>query len=189
MSQTGEELKYNLHPIRLQFLHLKRLVFEANYLPESRTGELFELASSGDWRINVTGAVHNDRATVVACVQCTFKSPDQKKPREAEREEVKETKPTEDPYRLEMEAVAGFSFDPQEISQDDVDKWCKLGSFFILAPYLRNIIAEITRESGFPEILLPLLEVPTFRPPPAKKTLTSALVPHPAESDREKKAP
>ncbi len=179
---AGEPVQgYRLHPVRLQFVYLKRLAFDANYLPKELPSGLFRLAESGQWRVNVSGNVHGNRATVVASVEASFEQGREVLGTERQQREVASESlgQYEDPYQLEVEVVAGFLFDPSEISEDEVDKWCKLGSFFVLAPYVRDVIARVTRESGFPEILLPLLEVPTFRAPATRNLQQQGAAPGP----------
>lgn len=161
---TNEAPAYNLHPIRLQFVHLKRIRFNARVLPAKMSPEEAAAVTSGRWLISVSGNVGDDEAIVEATVRCSFVDPTKK---EVAPEALDVTVAAEEqgPYVLEVSAVAGFKYDAREISKKNVEQWCNLGSFFIVAPYLRGIIAEITRDAGFPTVHLPLLEVPTFRAP------------------------
>jgi hypothetical protein len=170
MGAELEAPKWNLHPIKLRFVHLHTLKFEAGFLPESATKEEMQRAFTPQWLFSVTGNVDKENAVVVASLKCRFNmapAPAQKSGAQEAEADDRHSSPPE-PYRLEVAAVAGFTFNPNEIPAPEVKLWCDKGSFFVLAPYLRNVIAGITRESGFPEVLLPLLEVPTFRPPSAK---------------------
>lgn len=156
---------WNLHPIKLQFLHLHKVLFEAHDLPESLAAAGVTKAPRAAWTVNVRGNVEVPRARVIASVAFCAEEAEGGVSEAASGEP--DAKRPVGPYTLEVEVIAGFVFDPKEISPAEVDEWCKKGSFFVLCPYLRHVIAEITRDSGFPEIYLPLLEVPTFRPPPA----------------------
>jgi len=170
MAEITTTPKWNLHPIRLQFLHLRKLRFEAYEIPERMTSESIQNAGAGMWSVNVRGSVQGNAAVVVASVGCCFARPkaEGKAQESPDKAQCDAQQPRVGPYSFEVEAVAGFAFDPKEISPEEVDRWCKKGSFYIISPYLRHVIAEVTRDSGFPEVYLPLLEVPTFAPPMKK---------------------
>jgi len=172
MAEKQEASKWNLHPIRLQFVHLRRVSFEAHSLPEEMTGDQLAALGAGRWTVNVSGSVQENRALVTASVGCFFAEGQDADTEDAlpsgEDKDADTAKAERRPYDFEVEVVAAFTFDPSEISHKEVDDWCRIGSFFILSPYIRHVVAEITRDSGFPEVYLPLLEVPTFRPPVQK---------------------
>jgi len=172
MGEKQAPPKWNLHPIRLQFVHLRRVSFEAYSLPEEMTRDELAGLGAGQWTVNVKGSVQENRAVVTAFVGCSFTEVEDADRQDAlsngKDEDVDKEEAEKGPYHLEVEVVAGFTFDPSEISHKEVDDWCKIGSFFIVSPYIRHVIAEITRDSGFPEVYLPLLEVPIFRPPVQK---------------------
>jgi len=151
----------NLHPIKLHFAHISKVAFEAKEIPESLSEGERAKAIPGYLRFGVKSNLGEGQATIVSTVLCLFQD-DQ----ESESAEVRGGK---DYYTLEVAVTAGFLFDPQEISKEEVQEWCHKGSIFVVLPFIRSVVANLTRESGFPLFLLPLLEVPTFRPPPATK--------------------
>jgi len=67
-----------------------------------------------------------------------------------------------EPYRLEVAAGAVFIFDPQKMSREEVVEWCEKGAFFIVSPYLRQLVHDVTARSGFPTVTLPLVQVPVL---------------------------
>lgn len=159
MAEASLEPQWDLHPITLQSLCLSRLEFVAHITPRGLTEDEW---TASKWRIDVKSEVKEQTATVKATVSHVF---------EATGEQAEERPPVlEAPYDFLIEARGEFSFDQKVIGTEEVKQWCEKGSFFIFAPYLRNMIADITRESGFPEVYLPLLEVPTFRAPKKRPT-------------------
>jgi preprotein translocase subunit SecB len=157
MPESPTPVKWDLFPIRLSFIHLKKVSFEACRLPEELTSEELATSGAGGWNAGVTVSVQESSATVEATVH----------QKDAEGEACKDDSPQR-PYLLSVTAIASFSFDPEQMKRQEVETWCRVGSFFIIAPYIRNLISEITRDSGFPSVYLPMLVLPTFRAPPMK---------------------
>lgn len=158
---------FNLHPIHLEFVNLSKLVFVANENPMSLAAEDIQKAISVPIAVKISANVGDGRATVVSLLSLAVGT-EEAHPEIPEKQPVEPVvahEPARPYYALEVATTAGFHFDPKEMSEADVREWCHKGSFFVLMPYLRDLVARITRESGFPVVLLPLLEVPTFRPP------------------------
>jgi len=176
--EPGASPLWVLHPIRLQFLHLSKVNFEARSIPANLEEEEWAKAGSARWRVGISTNIDETRAVVVASLECCFEEPpggEEEKPKKPKAGPKGASEEEARPYSFEVQATAGFTFDQEEIPLEEVREWCQKGSFFIFVPYFRSIIANITRESGFPEVLLPLLQVPTFRPP-MKKTPTEGKV-------------
>lgn len=165
VGNDASQIQLRVHPIKLQFLHIRRLEFSTDILPESLKPDDLKAAAGGRWTVDISADVGTANAVVIASVDCcpAPKAATENKGTE-EDEETEPGKSSAEPlYRLRMAAVAGFAFDPAEIQIAEVKQWCTLGSFYIIAPYLRNLIAQITRESGFREVILPMLEVPILQ--------------------------
>lgn len=162
MSHESAQLALEPFPVRLRFVHLERVRFQANAIPEEMTKEQIEASLAPNWSAKVTSTIFENRAVVVASLECAFGSP-AVKPEQAV--ETKGGAPSEviAPYVFEIAAVAGFVFDPDKMPPADVKRWCDQGSFFVISPFLRNAVAQVTRDSGFPEALLPLFQVPILR--------------------------
>jgi preprotein translocase subunit SecB len=150
----------NLHPVRLQFAHLSKVVFETKDVPANLKESDREKAIPGFVRFGVKSNVGDGQALVVSTVTCLFKD-------DQEHEQTESPVGTEY-YNLEVSVTAGFVFNPQEMPKNEVQEWCQKGSIFVVLPFIRSVVATITRESGFPPFFLPLLEVPMFRPPASK---------------------
>jgi|WetSurMetagenome_2_1015567.scaffolds.fasta_scaffold36660_3 preprotein translocase subunit SecB len=160
---------WNLHPIRLQFAHLSKLVFEAKEVPANLNETEKAKATPGFVRFGVKSNVGEGQALVVSTVTCLFK--------DDHEQEAAEGLSGADYYNLEVSVTSGFVFKPEEMTKEEVQEWCQKGSVFVVLPFIRGLVATVTRESGFPPFLLPLLEVPTFRPPTVKPAAKPASPP------------
>lgn len=159
---------WNLYPIQLRFVHLSHLSFEAREIPENLPKEERAGATPGFLSAAVESDVGDGRATVASRLSLLFRDQSDEGEPESTPPADKDAAPADqagDYYSLEVAVVAGFSYDPKEMQKEKVKEWCQKGSLFIVLPYIRSIVATITGESGFPVVSLPLLEVPTFRPP------------------------
>lgn len=67
------------------------------------------------------------------------------------------------PYKLEVELVGVFEVDKEKFPLEHVEHWARHNAPIILYPYLREHAMSTAIRGGFQPILLPLLEVPTFR--------------------------
>ena len=150
-------------PVRLCFVHLQRVRFEAKVIPDAMTQEQIDAALAPKWSAKVTSTIEEgNRAIVITSLECVFNSTTEK-PEQADQTKGGPPNQVAAPYVFEIGVIAGFIFDPDKMPAADVKRWCDQGSFFVISPFLRNALAQITRDSGFPEVLLPLLQVPVFR--------------------------
>jgi preprotein translocase subunit SecB len=173
MSSTGsapESLKsvspaLKLFPVKVQFVHLSKLSFEAREIPRNLSKEELAKATPGLLKVSVTAKVGETHATVNSTVSFLFRDggPAEQPTEAAEGTRIAASS-ARDCYSLEICYVSGFSYDPKDISREDVQRWCEQGSFYVVMPYMRSMISHITSESGFSVVLLPLLEVPAFKP-------------------------
>jgi hypothetical protein len=156
-------------PVRLQFLHLTKLTFEAKDMPENLLDDEKKKAAPGFLRVVVNANVGDTRATVAWTLSFLFSEarPESGPPSQS-NDAATPADSKRDYYSLEVRYTAGFVYDQEDITKHDVQQWCEKGSFYIVMPYMRSIVSEITSESGFPVVLLPLLKVPSFQPHPKK---------------------
>ncbi|KIH76259.1 preprotein translocase subunit SecB [Geoalkalibacter ferrihydriticus] len=69
------------------------------------------------------------------------------------------------PFSMRIEIVGNFKVDESEFPVEHIDHWAQRNAPLILFPYLREHAYSLTARCGFKPMLLPLLEVPTFKPP------------------------
>ncbi|WP_342049932.1 MULTISPECIES: protein-export chaperone SecB [unclassified Cupriavidus] len=75
----------------------------------------------------------------------------------------------EAPYVMVVSLVGIFQVDAERFPIEHIDHWAKRNAPLILYPYLREHALSLSVRAGFPQMLLPLLEMPSFRIlPPAK---------------------
>ncbi|MFA6221450.1 MAG: protein-export chaperone SecB [Desulfomonilaceae bacterium] len=70
---------------------------------------------------------------------------------------------SEVPYTMRIELIGIFEVDESRFSPEHVPDWAKKGAPLILFPYLREHAFGLSSRCGFKPLLLPLLEVPTFK--------------------------
>lgn len=70
---------------------------------------------------------------------------------------------TDAPFSLRIELIGVFSVDDENFPMEHIHSWAKKNAPLILYPYLREHTYSLTLKAGFDGVLLPLLEVPTFR--------------------------
>jgi preprotein translocase subunit SecB len=74
--------------------------------------------------------------------------------------------PTQDvelPVKFSVELAARFSVDTEKFKEEYVNEWASKNAFFILYPYLREQVYALSQRAGLKGIMLPLLEVPTYK--------------------------
>jgi hypothetical protein len=179
MGQESAQPALEPFPVRLRFVHLERVRFQANAIPEEMTKEQAEAALAPKWSAKVTSTISENRVLVVASLECVFDSPAEK-PEQADQTKGGPPSQAIAPYVFEIAAVAGFIFDRDKMPAADVKRWCDLGSFFVISPFLRNAVAQVTRDSGFPEVLLPLFQVPILRESNRERAIADAHTAPPA---------
>jgi len=151
-------------PVRVQFLHLAKLSFEATEIPDNLSPKELAKASPRFLKVAVTANVGDTRATTTSTLSFVFGCrSDNAQAHEPTEKAAGEQEPERGYYSLEVRYVAGFLYDPKEIAKEDVQRWCEQGSFYVVMPYMRSLISQVTSESGFPVVLLPLLQVPAFK--------------------------
>lgn len=79
---------------------------------------------------------------------------------EIAKEEEQELLP---PYEMIVELVARFKVDEKKFSVDNIEDWANRNAPIVMYPYLRERVYALTIQAGFKPLLLPLVEVPTFK--------------------------
>lgn len=67
------------------------------------------------------------------------------------------------PFELRVEVVGEFLVDAARFPTNRVEEWAEFNAPMILYPYVREHAFGLTTRAGIKPILLPLLEVPTFK--------------------------
>jgi len=73
------------------------------------------------------------------------------------------------PYSMRIELIGIFEVDEAQFLVEHVDDWAMRGAPLVLYPYLREHAFGLSSRCGFKPLLLPLVEVPTFKVEKPKK--------------------
>lgn len=164
MIMTEEGFEFNLQPFPIQLGEIEpiRIDFEAFVPPSVAKPPVYCNPSNVNFGVKVKYRVENGTGIVIVMTEADFSK---ENVLTDDVDEINENtmKP---PYRLVLAAAASFAFDSAEMSEDEVKTWCEQGAFFVLSPYLRQMVFDITAKSGFPTITLPLVKVPVLRASP-----------------------
>lgn len=140
-----DKAKYNLHPIQLVSIGVRELHITANEHPDVDT-----TSDSGDFFFSVgTSDYDPDTQSIGVGVRL-----------EIGTDKCKCEEPS--PFILTIELVGTFDVD-EKFPVKHIDRWARNAAPLILFPYLREHAFALTARCGFKPILLPLLEVPTFK--------------------------
>lgn len=77
--------------------------------------------------------------------------------------DVKGTTEPKPPFVMLVELMARFKVDESRFPVDKINDWAKRNAPIIIYPYLREHVYALTLKAGFMPMLLPLVEVPTFK--------------------------
>jgi preprotein translocase subunit SecB len=67
------------------------------------------------------------------------------------------------PFYLQLEVVARFEVDVQKFDVNYVEAWAKSNAPMLIMPYLREHVSSLAIRCGYPNVHLPLLQVPKYR--------------------------
>jgi preprotein translocase subunit SecB len=67
------------------------------------------------------------------------------------------------PYSLEVELIGVFKVDANKFPLEHIDHWAQNNAPMILYPYTREHTTSMAVRAGFEPVLLPLLEMPSFK--------------------------
>ena len=141
-----------LHPIQLISLNVMELSIKVNQPPESADLKLDEKGFSLR-----TGRSEYDEENHIIQVGVKL-----------EIGEEKEDQKSAFTMRIVLGGV--FKVDETKFLKTHIQDWAKRNAPIILYPYLREQVFALTARCGFPGMILPLLEVPTFTIEVPKKT-------------------
>jgi preprotein translocase subunit SecB len=69
------------------------------------------------------------------------------------------------PYSMKIDIVAYFNVDDEKFPIEHIHDWARRNAPLILIPYIREHAFGLTARCGFKPLILPLMEVPTFKIP------------------------
>jgi preprotein translocase subunit SecB len=143
----------NLYPIQLISLNVKELFIKVKKHPESAyltlDAEEFNL---------LTGHSKYDNKNHIIQVGVKL--------------EIKEKEGQENHFDMRIVISGVFKVDETQFEKAHIEDWANRNAPIILYPYLREQAYALTIRCGFPGLILPLLEVPTFKIEPSKKIKT-----------------
>jgi len=148
--------KLKPHPIQLVNLGVKELFMRPNRPPDVTV-----TVDPKDCSIKVYSTPYDSKAKTIAV--------------SLKLESGIEADKSKAPYAMKIELIGIFEVDEKQFPVEHVSEWAMTGAPFILFPYLREHAFGLSTRCGFKPLLLPLLEVPTFKiekpkPPTKKKT-------------------
>jgi preprotein translocase subunit SecB len=132
------------HPIQLQYLGVKELFIKANVPPDFSVG-----LEETNCCYTIASPKVYDPSLEVFAVSVTM--------------EVGMDDKDETPFSMKIELTGFFTVDTVRMSTENVVDWASKGAMFIFLPFLREHAYALSSRCGFKPLLLPLLEVPTFK--------------------------
>lgn len=147
---------YNQHPIQLTSLQVLKLSIEVhdvksalsdNYNPGHYTME------SGNSRLDPeTNTIHVSMRVRAGRFACDDDMPD-------DEQELNKKQPVS----ILVEVGAIFKVDTSKFSIENIDSWASRNAPLTIYPYVREQVYGLSSRVGIKPLLLPLLEVPTFK--------------------------
>ncbi|WP_197386907.1 protein-export chaperone SecB [Ralstonia pseudosolanacearum] len=67
------------------------------------------------------------------------------------------------PYSLEVELIGVFKVDAAKFPMEHIEHWAQNNAPMVLYPYTREHTTSMAIRGGFEPVLLPLLEMPSFK--------------------------
>jgi preprotein translocase subunit SecB len=139
-----------LHPIQLISLNIQELFIKVKEHPQSA-----DLTSDSEEFNLRTG--HSEYDEKEHIIQVGIKL------------EIKPKEGQKTPFDMRVVISGVFKVDETKFAKANIDDWANRNAPLILYPYLREQAYALTVRCGYPGIILPLLEVPTFKIEPGKK--------------------
>lgn len=152
---TGE-IGFQNHAIQLNYVALKELHFESNKppntIPESEYADPDLSMGRSDYDENAK--------TIQVAVKFEMNSPGR--------------------FVLRVELVAEFRVDEALFPKDKVHEWANRASFYVILPFLREQVYATAIRAGLKPMMIPLMQVPTFKveAPTASEPPAFELAPH-----------
>lgn len=148
-----KDFKPILHAIQLISLNIEELFIKVNKHPQSAD------LTSGSEEFNLRSG-HSEYDEKEHIIQVGIKL------------EIKAKEGQETPFDMRVVIGGVFKVDETKFAKTDIDDWANRNAPFVLYPYLREQAFALTVRCGFPGIILPLLEIPTFKIESGKKIKT-----------------
>jgi len=143
-SETKNAGQFRKHPIHLSKLGVKELFIESYVIPDATI-----TVEPDDCFVSVTNTPYDSTTQRIAVSLRLKIGMDEDKSRI--------------PYSMRIELVGIFQVDETQFPVEYIDHWAKNGAPLVLYPYLRDHAFSLSSKCGFMPLLLPLVEVPTFK--------------------------
>jgi preprotein translocase subunit SecB len=150
MSEKNKRFTPILHPIQLISINIDELFIKVKKHPQSEDLTL----GSEEFKLR-TGRSKYDEENHIIQVGVKL--------------EIGGEEDQKSPFDLRIAISGVFQVDETKFEKAHLDDWAKQNAPIILYPYLREQAYALTARCGFPGIILPLLQVPTFQIEPGKK--------------------
>ena len=70
---------------------------------------------------------------------------------------------SDSPFKLKIVMLGTFQVDESRFKIEHMSHWAAHNAPLILYPYLRELAYSLTARAGFPGVMLPLLQIPSFK--------------------------
>ena len=142
--------EYSRHPIQLIYLGVRELAIRTNVPPDQTIEANAEKVS-----ISIYAPSKFDPSEPQFSVGVILEAGSEPPP-------DKEEDP-KDPFHMRIELRGYFSVDTARFAPEHVLDWAGRGAIYVLMPFLREHAYSLSGRAGFRPLLLPLVEVPTFK--------------------------
>ena len=144
-----------LHPIQLERVS----VLEAEFKAYRTVGEDETPFESGEGQTRLAfGFTKYDTESKTIGIKATAEMG--KKIKDADTDEMPDS-----PFHLKISVIASFEVNEDAFDIQHIDSWARSNAGLLVYPYLREHVHGLTIRFGFPAVLLPLLQIPTFKNP------------------------
>lgn len=144
MAKETKNEKLKLHPIQMISLGVLELYIKANERPD--------LSKKVEPEIISFSIGHNEYDKENSTIQVATKI-----------EVGMEKKKAKTPFSMKIEIIGEFKVDENQFPVDKILDWAARNAPLIMFPYLREHAYSLTARCGFYPMVLPLMQVPTFK--------------------------
>lgn len=145
MKKNSTNATATIYPVQLISLGVKELSIKSNVQPDV---DVEADASKCSIRIGSTDYDKKEKVIVVTLRLELGTSPNE----------------TDSPFTMKIELVGFFQvMDEIHFPIQHISDWANQNAPFVLYPYLREHVFGLSARCGFKPLILPLLEVPTFK--------------------------
>lgn len=136
---------YKTHAIQLAGIKVLELSIVVNPGVDASRTKTFDDSGSFSWIIGHSDYDKEDREIVVRAIINIGEEED------------------ESPFKLKIAMAGIFEVDDSRFPLIHLTHWAENNAPLILYPYLRELAYSLTTRAGFPGVMLPLLQIPTFK--------------------------